>query len=335
MFKGGKMNLYVLENDRLKITLADIGASWLSCQLTLENEVRELLVGTTPQNWHRQTAYFGATIGRYANRIAHGRYCLNGQTYQLTQNNGKHHLHGGTMGADKQRWHVEYATPQAVKFSRIFANGEEGFGGEVTATVEYWLTDNQLDICFYAVSDQDTPLCLTNHAYFNLSNAPTIHQHLLQINADAYLPVCQEGIPNGTLKSVAQTGFDFRSPKPIGQDLLRDADQQCVKGYDHAFLLAKKSADLAACPPDAVLSADNIRLEIRTTQPALQVYTGNFLNGQPNYTQGTYPDYAGVALEPGVLPDTPNHPEWQILGGISKAGEIYRHHIQYRFITSG
>lgn len=328
------MNLYVLENDRLKITLADIGASWLSCQLKLAAETRELLVGTTPENWQRQTAYFGATIGRYANRIAHGRYCLKGHTYQLTQNNGEHHLHGGLLGADKQRWHVEYATSQAVKFSYRFANGEEGFGGEVTATVEYCLTDNQLEIRFYAVSDQDTPLCLTNHAYFNLSKAPTIHQHWLQINADHYLPVCQDGIPNGTLKSVAHTGFDFRQPKPIGQDLLKDADQQCVKGYDHAFLFAKKRADLTACPPDTVLSTDNIRLELRTTQPALQVYTGNFLGGQPNYTQGNYPDYAGIALEPGVLPDTPNHPEWQeAFGGISKAGEIYRHCTQYRFIT--
>ena len=325
------MNLYILENDDLKITLSDFGASWLSCQVKVAGEWREVLVTTTPENWHKQTAYFGATVGRYANRIANGRYQLNGKTFVLAQNNGQNNLHGGEVGADKQIWQAEQISAQAVRFSRIFANGEEGFGGEVKANVSYHLNDNHLQIEFDAISDQDTPLCFTNHAYFNLSGEPTIHQHALQLNADYYLPVSAQGIPNGVLKSVEKTSFDFRQAKIIGQDLLSDADQQVVKGYDHAFQLAKESKNLTACMPDAVLACHDLSLEIRTTKPALQVYTGNWLGGQPNLTGGTYSDYAGVALEPEFFPDTPNHPEWWHLGGISKAEQGYHHLITYKF----
>lgn len=328
------MNLYTLENNHLKITLSDFGASWLSCQVKLPNEQREVLVTTTPENWHKQSAYFGATVGRYANRIANGRYYLNGKEFVLAQNNGRNNLHGGEIGADKQHWKVEFSDSQAVKFSRIFANGEEGFGGEVTASVEYRLNGNQLDIEFNAISDQDTPLCFTNHAYFNLSGEPTIHQHRLQLNADHYLPVAEDGIPNAPLKAVENTSFDFRQGKKIEQDLLADEDQQAVKGYDHAFLLANKSPDLTACLPDALLACDDVTLELRTTKPALQIYTGNWLAGQPNLTGGTYVDYAGVALEPEFFPDTPNHPEWWQFGGISKAGEPYHHLIRYTFLTT-
>lgn len=329
------MNVYTLENNCLKISLSDFGASWLSCVVKLPNEQREVLVSTTAENWDKQSAYFGATVGRYANRIANGRYTLNGKEFVLARNNGNNHLHGGEVGADKCLWAVEFADLQAVRFAKTFANGEEGFGGEVKATVEYRLNGNQLDVEFNAVSDQDTPLCLTNHAYFNLSGEPTIHQHQLQLNANHYLPVAADGIPNGDLKAVENSSFDFHQSKSIGRDLLAERDQQAVKGYDHAFLLAKNPQDLTACSPDAVLSVADLRLELRTSKPVLQVYTGNWLNGQPNLNGGTYPDYAGIALEPEFFPDTPNHPEWWHLGGISKANEPYRHWISYRFIEMG
>lgn len=326
------MNLYTLENEHLKITLTDFGASWLSCIVKLPNELREVLITTTPEHWHKQTAYFGATVGRYANRIANGQYTLNGKVFVLAQNNGENNLHGGKFGADKQNWSVEFTDSQRIQFSRTFANGEEGFGGEVQASVEYRLDGNQLRIEFNAVSDEDTPLCFTNHAYFNLSSEPTIHQHQLQINATHYLPVGSNGIPNALLKAVDGTSFDFRESKKIGRDLLADADQQAVKGYDHAYHLAKSPLFFPPCSPNAVLASDDLRVELRTSKPVLQVYTGNWLGGQPDVYGGTYPDYAGVALEPGVFPDTPNHPEWWSLGGISKANEAYRHWIEYRFI---
>ncbi|MDO4697251.1 MAG: galactose-1-epimerase [Pasteurellaceae bacterium] len=327
------MNLYTLENNHLKITLSDFGASWLSCIVKLPNEQREVLITTTAENWHKQTAYFGATVGRYANRIANGRYTLNGKEFVLAQNNGENNLHGGNLGADKQRWAVESADSQRVKFCRKFANGEEGFGGEVQASVEYCLEGKALQIKFHAMSNEDTPLCFTNHAYFNLSNEPTIHQHQLQINADHYLPVASNGIPNAPLRAVEGTSFDFRQPKHIGSELLADADQQAVKGYDHAFQLAKSAIFSPPCSPQAVLSTTDLQLELRTSNPVLQVYTGNWLDGQPNLHGGTYPNYAGVALEPGFFPDTPNHPEWWSFGGISRANEPYQHWIEYRFIT--
>ncbi|WP_301099071.1 galactose-1-epimerase [Otariodibacter sp.] len=328
------MNLYVLENDFLKITLSDFGANWLSCIVKLPNEQREVLVTTTPENWQQQTAYFGATVGRYANRIANGRYTLNGKTYQLAQNNGENNLHGGNIGADKQLWQVESYSSQAVRFSKTFANGEEGFGGEVKVTVDYRLAGNQLEIEFNALSNEDTPLALTNHAYFNLSGEPTIKNHLLKLNATHYLPVAENGIPNAPLKAVQGTSFDFTQAKLIGRDLLSDADQQAVRGYDHAFKLAKGSNDLTACEAAATLTANHLTLELRTTYPVLQVYTGNWLAGQPNLTGGVYEDHAGVALEAGFYPDTPNHPEWWSVGGITKANEPYHHKIQYRFIQS-
>lgn len=321
------MQLFHLKNDALQLTLSDFGASWLSCLVKVKDQWREVLVTTTPENWHKQTAYFGATIGRYANRIANGRYCLNGKTFILAQNNGQHHLHGGVKGADKQLWDVEFADEQAVRFCKKFANGEEGFGGEVNTTVEYRLTENTLAITFNALSDQTTPLCLTNHAYFNLSGEPTIFQHQLQINADYYLPVDSTGIPNAPLKAVSHTSFDFRQAKAIGQDLLADHDQQQVKGYDHAFLLAKNQQNSTACQ----ISVDNLSLEIQTTMPAVQIYTGNWLAGQPNLAGGEYSDYAGIAIEPEFLPDTPNHPEWWEIGGISRQNEPYHHSIIYRF----
>ncbi|QIW16546.1 galactose mutarotase [Pasteurellaceae bacterium RH1A] len=322
------MQLFTLENQHLKITLSDLGASWLSCVVKFPHEEREVLVTTTPDRWQEQSAYFGATIGRYANRIAQGRYSLNNLTFQLAQNNGPNNLHGGEKGADKCIWQVVEQGPQAVKFAKIFANGEEGFGGEVQATVKYGLEGNQVRLAFEAVSDQDTPLCLTNHAYFNLSGEQDIKNHRLQIQAQRYLPVAADGIPSGDLKAVEGTGFDFRQPKAIGQDLLKDEDQRLVKGYDHAFELAKNTTDGPAC----CLAVEDLRLELNTSLPALQVYTGNWLDGQPDLTGGQYGDYAGVALEPECFPDSPNHPEWWDLGGILRAGETYQQHISYRFL---
>ncbi|HDV7283184.1 TPA: galactose-1-epimerase [Mannheimia haemolytica] len=321
------MKLFTLENAFLRITLSDLGASWLSCIVKMPNEEREVLVTTSAKNWQKQTAFFGATIGRYANRIANAEYRLNGKTYQLAKNNGEHNLHGGELGADKVVWQLESQSEQAVKFSYVFADSEEGFGGEVNAFVEYRLIQNELQISFDATTNQDTPLCLTNHAYFNLQDSETILDHELMINADAYLPVDASGIPNAPLKKVEGSGFDFRRAKKIGQDLLADDDQKAVKGYDHAFLLAKNSENLTAC-----LAVEDLKMEFRTSMPALQVYTGNWLKGQPDLNGGEYSDYAGVALEPEFFPNSLNQPELLQFGGITKAGEGYHHTISYRFI---
>ena len=320
------MQTFILENQYLKITLGDLGASWLSCAVKHPKGEREVLITTSPNDWHKQSAYFGATCGRYANRIAKAKYRLNGRIFTLTQNNGENCLHGGLQGADKRIWSVESDCSQAVRFHRIFANGEEGFGGEVKANVEYRLIDKTLEIRFEAMADQDTPLSLTNHAYFNLLGRGDILSHCLSINADEYLPTAADGIPILPFRKVTGTGFDFRSAKTIGRDLLIDDDQKLVKGYDHAFKLAKNQEKPTAC-----LAVDDLRMELRTDMPALQLYSGNWLAGQPNTAGGEYQDYAGVALEPEYFPDAPNRPALAEFGGITKAGEIYRHRISYTF----
>ena len=320
------MQTFLLENDYLKITLSNFGASWLSCVVKHPSSDREILITTTPDRWQENSAYFGATIGRYANRIAHARYQLNQQQYQLAANNGENNLHGGKIGGSHVHWQVVNQQPQVVTFAYTFADGEEGFGSEVQATVTYRLHEKTVTIDYAAKANGATPLCLTNHAYFNLSGEKTITQHQLQLNAEQYLPVDATGIPNAPLTAVAGTGFDFRQPKLLGQDLLKDADQQAVKGYDHAFLIAKNNQNLTAC-----LAVDDLRLTLETSYPAIQIYTGNWLAGQPDLNDGHYVDYAGVALEPEFFPNSPNQPELAQYGGISQANEPYQHYIHYNF----
>ena len=320
------MQTFLLENDYLKITLSNFGASWLSCVVKHPSSDREILITTTPDRWQENSAYFGATIGRYANRIAHARYQLHQQQYQLAANNGENNLHGGKIGGSHVHWQVVNQQPQVVTFAYTFADGEEGFGSEVQATVTYRLHEKTVTIDYAAKANGATPLCLTNHAYFNLSGEKTITQHQLQLNAEQYLPVDATGIPNAPLTAVAGTGFDFRQPKLLGQDLLKDADQQAVKGYDHAFLIAKNNQNPTAC-----LAVDDLRLTLETSYPAIQIYTGNWLAGQPDLNDGHYVDYAGVALEPEFFPNSPNQPELAQYGGISQANEPYQHYIHYNF----
>jgi len=219
-----------------------------------------------------------------------------------------------------------------VCFSLHSVDGDQGFLGNVDMTVTYTLTEeNSVKIEYAGKSDQDTALNLTNHAYFNLNDAQhgkDVREHLLQLNADYFLPVDSEGIPNAPLKAVDGTSFDFRREKSIGADFLKE-EQQLTKGYDHSFLLSGEPQKTAA-----ILTAldRSLRLEISTSQPALQVYTGNYLGGTPNRNGGEYADYAGVALETQALPDTPNHPEWQYYGGITKAMEAYCHWTKFKFV---
>ncbi|MCK3658481.1 galactose-1-epimerase [Pasteurellaceae bacterium Pebbles2] len=315
------------------VQFMDWGATWLSCKVPVNGELREVLLGCQPEDYPKQNAYLGAAVGRYANRIANSQFELNGNVVKLTANQGVHQLHGG-VGFDKVRWKIDEIQENFVRFSLFSADGDQGFAGNVQVKVTYRLgEDNALTVEFNAISDQDTPLNLTNHAYFNLVNASAgcdIRAHSLQLNAAEFLPVDSEGIPNAPLKSVAETSFDFRQPKVIAQDFLQQ-EQRLTKGYDHAFLIDEYREKTSA-----ILIAPNgdIRLEVSTSQPALQVYTGNYLHGTPTRDEGEYADYSGIALESQALPDTPNHPEWWHYGGISKAGEHYKHWTRFQFVTS-
>lgn len=330
---GKPINLYCLRNSQgMEVQVMDWGATWLSCKVPVHGSLREVLLGCQLQDYPIQQVYMGVTVGRYANRIAQSEFSLNGKEFRLVANQGKHQLHGG-VGFDKVRWRTDKCGENFVQFSHFSPDGDQGFGGNVQVSVQYRLTEqNGLVIEYTAISDQDTPLNLTNHAYFNLEDAENgsdIRSHFLQLNSDYFLPVDQEGIPNAPLKSVVNTSFDFRQSKGIQQDFLQE-EQQVTKGYDHAFLL-NSSTD----KPCAILTAldGSLSMQVFTTQPTIQVYTGNYLNGTPNRQNGTYCDYAGVALETQALPDTPNHPEWQQYGGISLAHERYNHRTEYRFVV--
>ncbi|OOF79524.1 galactose-1-epimerase [Rodentibacter caecimuris] len=329
---GNPYQLISIQNEKgMCIKLMDWGATWLSCQVPVNGELREVLLGCKVEDYPNQQAYLGASVGRYANRIANAQFELNGETIQLAANQGKHQLHGGN-GFAQRRWEIEKCGDNFVCFSLNSADGDQGFPGNVKVTATYTLTeDNSVKIEYEGLSDKDTALNLTNHAYFNLENAEQgsdIREHSLRLNADFYLPVNHEGIPNSPLKHVVGTSFDFRLSKPIKQDFLQ-GDQQVTKGYDHAFVVNK-----AWQKPCVLLISPNedLRLEVRTSQAALQVYTGNYLAGVPTRSGGEYGDFAGIALETQCLPDTPNHPEWQNYGGIQKANERYYQWTEFKFL---
>ncbi|QLB12689.1 aldose 1-epimerase [Bisgaardia hudsonensis] len=326
---GKPFNIFTLSLDNISIQVMDWGATWLSYKVKIEENYREILLGCLPNNYDKQSVYMGATIGRYANRIANSQFEINGKSYLLNANQDQHQLHGGPKGFDKIRWNIEKCGENFIQFSHFSINGEQGFPGNVKVFVTYILEKNGIKIEFNAESDQDTPLNLTNHAYFNLDNAEQgtdIRHHKLQLSADYFLPVDSQGIPNAPLKLVKNTSFDFNQEKLIGQDFLKE-EQTITKGYDHSFLLAKNHEQ----PSVKLTSSDEkISLCIKTSQPAIQIYTGNYLEGTINRIGKHYYDYSGIALETQALPDTPNHPEWYKFGGIIKANEKYHHWTSYQ-----
>lgn len=312
-------------------TFMDWGATWLSARVPMKDgSVREALLGcATPSDYLNQTAYLGATVGRYANRIANATLQKGGVTIQLTANQGVHQLHGGPGGFHHRRWQIVRQAEQEVEYKLDSVDADQGFPGNLSVSLLYRLEDdNTLSIRYQATVDQPCPVNLTNHAYFNLdAQHGDARHHRLRLNADYYLPVNRDGIPNADLTAVTDTGFDFRQLKSVAQDFLLDADQRAVKGYDHAFLLN----EVADNQPNAeLLSADGrLMLSVFTTAPALQFYSGNYLEGTPAREQGVYTAFQGIALESEFLPDSPNHPEWPQPDCWLQPGESYQSVTRY------
>ncbi|ALX94109.1 galactose mutarotase [Serratia fonticola] len=320
----------------MTVTLMDWGATWLSALLPLKSgEQRELLLGCqTPQDYLHQGAYLGATVGRYANRIAHASLNIDGKPHPLIANQGEHQLHGGPNGFHARRWQIVKQDEQQVVYQLHSPDGDQGFPGNLDVTLTYRLTaEHRLEIEYQAQTDRACPVNLTNHAYFNLDGAGhDARQQRLQLFADRYLPVDGDGIPSADLTAVAGTGMDFRQPKTLQQDLLRDRDQQRVKGYDHAYLLHDTCHGLAS-PAAHLWSADGkVAMTVFTTAPALQLYSGNYLGGTPARDGGSYQNYAGVALESEFLPDSPNHPEWPQPDCWLQPGQRYQSATHYQLI---
>jgi len=285
----------------------------------------------TLDDYVRNPRFFGALIGRHANRIARGKFSLNGVEHQLSCSDGVNHLHGGFRGFDKRVWTVREDN-NVLHLTYFSEDGEEGYPGNLTASVDYTLLDNELRVDYRATTDLDTIVNLTNHSYFNLRGEGTILDHELMLSADHFTPVSKDLIPTGEISSVEGTPMDFRKAKAIGSEIHNAYDQLgFTGGYDHNFVLNDwdGSLSLAARLYDATTGRV---LEILTTDPGIQFYSGNFLDGSLIGKGGVaYVRYAGLCLEPQHFPDTPNHPNFP--STTLRAGEEYRHTSIYRFLS--
>ncbi len=276
--------------------------------------------------------YFGAIVGRVGNRIAKGRFTLDGHTFQLATNDGPNHLHGGTKGFDKVVWNAEVVPGDApsVKFTYLSKDGEEGYPGNCHVTVVYTIANSdELRIEYTVTTDKDTPVNVTNHSYFNLGGPEkgNILGHVLTLNADKYTVVDSTLIPTGELKSVAGTPMDFRLPTAIGAHI-KEVGANPV-GYDHNYVLNGGGHGLNLV--GSVYDPQSGRaMEVSSTEPGVQFYSGNFLDGTLTGKKGVvYAQYWGLALETQHFPDAMNHPNFE--SDVLKAGQTYRSTTIYRF----
>ncbi len=324
--EGQDVNLYTLTNEHgFDVSIINYGGAVVSLQAPdRRGEFADVVLGyETLAEYVRNPRYFGGLIGRHANRIGLGRFSLNGKEYQLTQNNGANHLHGGAKGFDKRVWKaIDEAADGggSLRLEYLSRDGEEGYPGNVRANVTYTLLpENELEIHYEATTDRDTIVNLTNHAYFNLAGNGDILGHELTLYADAFTPVSKELIPTGEIKSGAGTVMDFRRSRPIASG-----------GYDHNFVLNDYDGSLRRAARLYEPNSGRV-LEVLTTQPGIQFYSGNFLDGSLIGKGGVaYVQYAGLCLEPQHFPDAPNHANFP--STVLKPGEIYRHQSVYRFL---
>jgi aldose 1-epimerase len=282
-----------------------------------------------------QEPYFGAVCGRTANRVANGRFSLDGVAYKLACNNGPNSLHGGPGGFHAVVWEAQQLDEQTLELTYLSKDGEEGFPGNLTATVVYRLTDNnEVEIHYKATTDKATILNLTNHSYFNLSGEgdPSALDHELQINADTFLPTNDVAIPLGRPEKVEDTPFDFKTLHAIGERI-EEEDTQLIfgNGYDHNYIINKVDKELAYTAK-AISPKTGIVMETYTTEPGVQLYTGNYLDGSFIGKNGhTYPKRSAFCLETQHYPDSINHSDYPSV--VLRPGEVFESKTIYRFST--
>jgi aldose 1-epimerase len=339
---GKPINVVSLTNSNgSSATFMDWGATWLSCQVVgREGFRRETLVHCATFSDHlRQKAYLGSTIGRFANRINAGQFVIEGELIQLATNDNGNTLHGGPLGFDNRRWEIDNASEQTVTFSLLSPDGDQGFPGTLRVTATYTLgNDNSVSVSFEASTEALTPVSLTNHAYFNLdARSGSVLDHSLQIDADCYLPVDRSGIPTGQMSNVDETRFDFRRPRGIGY---QGGVHPTVDGaYDHAYQLNSRAdtgervVELAAV---SLWSSDRqLRLDVFTDMPAVQLYTASHLNAEQRATDEPFEQFGGVALETAFLPDAPNRHDSSQPSCFLQPSDRYHSETRFRFAASG
>ena len=336
---GKKTDLFVLKNDNgMEVCVTNFGGRIVSVMVPDRNGVmRDVVLGFDNIGDYRTVPTdFGATIGRYANRINQGRFTLDDTEYQLPQNNYGHCLHGGPRGFQYRVFDAVQKSDRELELAYTAKDGEEGFPGNFNCRVTMTLTDdNAIDIRYAADTDKATVVNMTNHSYFNLDGDPSKDNSdwLLTVNADSYTPVDSTFMTTGEIAPVADTPMDFRAPTPIGERIGQDFEQlKNGNGIDHNWVLNTRGNIAEACA-SLESPATGIRLDVYTTEPGIQVYCGNFLDGTVKGKKGTaYGFRAAVCLETQKYPDTPNKPEWP--SAVLRPGEKYESRCIYRFSVS-
>lgn len=334
-----QVDSYTLKNQQgMEVQIITYGGIITSLKVPNKAGVIEDVVLGYPTlaQYEKSSPYFGALIGRYGNRIAKGKFSLDGTEYTLATNNGPNHLHGGEKGFDKVVWSAEVLDDEgALKLSYLSKDMEEGYPGNLKTIVTYTLTeDNALEVFYEATTDKKTIVNLTQHSYFNLSGdfSKTILDHEIMINADAFIPVDKTLIPTGELKEVANTPFDFRTAKPIGQDIDVENDQlKNGLGYDHCWVLNNQNQGIRLTAT-AFDKASGRFMEVFSDEPGIQLYTGNFLDGTlPSKQGGTYAYRTGFCLETQHYPDSPNQKKFPSV--VLNPGETYKTKTSFKFST--
>ena len=342
-FQGKPIEVATLKNAKgVEVQAINYGAIITSLKVPdRTGKVADVVLGfdRPEQYWAEPTPpYFGAIVGRYGNRIAKGQFAIGGKTYKLVTNNGPNHLHGGNRGFDKVYWDMSTKnSPQgsSVVFTRLSPDGEEGYPGNLRATVTYTLTEkNELIVDYRATTDKATTVNLTQHSYFNLAGEGSgdILGHELTINADRYTPIDATSIPTGEIASVEGTPFDFRTPMSIGARIMQDNEQlRNGKGYDHNFVLNRQGEGLVHAAHVYEPSSGRV-MDVHTTEPGVQFYSGNFLDGSITGKSGrVYQQRFGFCLETQHFPDSPNQPQFP--STILRPGAEYRSRTVYAFST--
>ena len=333
---GKKTDLFTLRNkNNMEVCITNFGGRIVSVMVPdKDGQMRDVVLGfDSIQDYISKPSDFGATIGRYANRINQGQFTLDGVEYQLPRNNYGHCLHGGPQGFQYRVFDAELLNPQELQLTYRAEDGEEGFPGNITCKVLMKLTDdNAIDIQYEAETDKPTIVNMTNHSYFNLDgDAGSNAEHLLTIDADYYTPVDSTFMTTGEIVPVEDTPMDFRTPMPVGERI-NDFDFVQLKngnGYDHNWVLNAKG-DINRRAASLKSQKTGIVLDVYTNEPGIQVYAGNFLDGSLTGKKGiTYNQRASVCLETQKYPDTPNKPEWP--SAVLRPGEKYTSQCIFKF----
>ena len=335
------IDLFTLTNkNAIETSITNYGGRIVTLKIPDRNgDLADVVLGfDNLDGYLAKNPYFGALVGRFANRIANARFQLNGTTYNVPRNSGNNSLHGGFKGFDKVAWKaaaLDSADGPVLELKHFSKDGDEGYPGNLNVLVRYTLTnENELKLDYESICDQDTVLNLTNHSYFDLSgqNNGNILDHLATINADRFTPANEEQIPTGELRSVAGTAFDFRQPTRIGDRI--DADEEQIKlglGYDHNFVLNGAENDLSLAAKIVEPVSGRV-MEVFTTMPGMQFYTGNHLTGSVTGKGGVvYKFRFGFCVETQQFPDAPNQPNFP--SSVLKADEKFHSTTVFKFST--